>query len=84
MIGVVGDYNPKNETHLATDRALGSLPGSTPYRWIPTDSLTGDVAGLLDEYSGLLIGPGSPYNNMEGALAAIRWARERGVPLVGT
>jgi len=38
----------------------------------------------LAGYDGLFISPGSPYVSMEGALEAIRYARERGVPLVGT
>src|SRR4029079_14164917 len=39
---------------------------------------------LLARYAGLLIAPGSPYRSMAGALAAIRYAREQGVPLLGT
>ncbi len=38
----------------------------------------------LAAYDGLWIAPASPYRSMEGALGAIRYARERGVPLVGT
>lgn len=84
MIGVVGDYNPENKTHVATSRALGELPAGIPFEWVPTSSLADEYADMLRRYSGLLIAPGSPYRSMEGALRAIRWARERGVPLVGT
>src|SRR5690606_34825706 len=28
--------------------------------------------------------PGSPYRSMDGALGAIRWTREHGVPFLGT
>jgi len=38
----------------------------------------------LARYAGLWISPSSPYKDMDGALSAIRYARERGVPLVGT
>lgn len=38
----------------------------------------------LAVFDGVWIAPGSPYRSMEGALGAIRYARERGVPLVGT
>src|SRR5438105_3785558 len=38
----------------------------------------------LAEYGGLWIGPGSPYESMEGALSAIRMAREQGIPLLRT
>ena len=43
-----------------------------------------DDAFLAGPGNGLLIGPGSPYDNPAGAEAAIRAARERGIPLVGT
>lgn len=45
----------------------------------PTDAL--DPADLGD---GVVIGPGTPYRRPEAAHAAIRAARERGVPLVAT
>jgi CTP synthase (UTP-ammonia lyase) len=43
-----------------------------------------DPAERLAGYAGLFIAPASPYRSMAGALAAIRFARERGVPLVAT
>lgn len=43
-----------------------------------------DSAGLLDDLGGVVIGPGSPYQRMDPVLEAIRTARERGLPLVGT
>ena len=81
-IGVVADYDPANETHRATDEALAHLPGILPYEWLATEEVA-DGAGLA-RYGGIFIGPGSPYRSMDGALTAIRFARERGVPLVGT
>ena len=38
----------------------------------------------LAEFQGIWIGPGSPYASIEGALSAIRAAREHGIPLLGT
>ncbi len=81
-IAVVGDYDPKNRTHVMTDAALGHV-GATG-EWVATDSIGGDAAARLGRFDGIWIGPASPYRSMEGALAAIRHARERGVPLVGT
>ena len=49
--------------------------------WIGTDELAIEA---LAAYDGLWIAPSSPYRNMDAALEAIRHARERGVPLVGT
>jgi CTP synthase (UTP-ammonia lyase) len=82
VIGVVGDYNPKNRTHVLTDGALDRL--GLGFEWVPTDAIGDEPEGRLGDYRGLWIAPASPYRSMEGALAAIRYARERGVPLVGT
>ena len=82
MIAVVGDFNPKNPTHLFTNSALDHA--GLRFEWVPTESIGDDPATQLSSYRGLLIAPASPYRNMDGALAAIRYARERGVPLVGT
>lgn len=83
-IGVVGDRNLGHKTHLLTESALRQLPQEPAFEWVPTKDLAGGVGSRLDEYGGLLISPGSPYRSMEGAVAAIRHARERGLPLLGT
>lgn len=38
----------------------------------------------LAGFRGIWIGPGSPYASMDGALSAIRLARENRIPLLGT
>ena len=81
-IAVVGDYDRANKTHAMTDASLAHV-GLTG-EWVPTESLGGDASARLAGFAGLWIAPASPYRSMEGALAAIRYARERGVPLVGT
>ncbi|MDA8062494.1 MAG: CTP synthase, partial [Actinomycetota bacterium] len=87
-IGVVGDYRPTNETHLATTAALehaGDAAGLTvEVSWVPTAEIASDPETTLRGLQGVLIAPGSPYESMDGALAAIRVARTRGVPLLGT
>jgi CTP synthase (UTP-ammonia lyase) len=82
-IGVVGDFTPGNLTHQATNVALTHVGLS--FEWVPTVQVRPhDPAGRLADYAGLFIAPASPYRSMAGALAAIRFARERGVPLVAT
>jgi CTP synthase (UTP-ammonia lyase) len=81
-IAVIGDHDPRNPTHAMTDAALGPL--GLAWEWIATDALGGEPAARLAAFDGVWIGPGSPYRSMDGALEAIRFARERGVPLVGT
>jgi CTP synthase (UTP-ammonia lyase) len=82
-VGIVGDFDPGRPSHEATNAALSHA--GLPSGWIPTDEIAPDrPAERLAPYAGLFISPGSPYRSMEGALAAVRHARERGVPLVGT
>jgi CTP synthase (UTP-ammonia lyase) len=81
LIAVVGDRNPANPTHLATDAALGHA--GARHEWVPTPRVAADPSALA-RFDGVLVSPGSPYASMDGALAAVRHARERGVPLVGT
>jgi CTP synthase (UTP-ammonia lyase) len=82
LVGVVGDFNPGNPTHRFTNDALGHL--GLRFEWVATDAIGDDAEKTLAHCAGLWIAPASPYRSMDGALAAIRYARERGVPLVGT
>ena len=81
-IGIVGDFQPRNPTHVFTNEALGHL--GLGFDWVPTETLEAAPERRLAAYDGVWIAPASPYHSMDGALAAIRYARERGVPLVGT
>jgi CTP synthase (UTP-ammonia lyase) len=82
LIGVIGDFNAKNPTHRFTNDALDHL--GLRFDWVPTESIGDEPATRLRAYDGMWIAPASPYRSMDGALSAIRQARERGVPLVGT
>ncbi len=81
-IGIVGDFDPRNRTHLATNDALAHI--GLGFEWVPTDRVGDDPEKRLADYAGVWIAPASPYRSMEGALAAVRYSRECGVPLVGT
>ena len=84
-IAVVGDYGAERPTHKATQHALGhAVRPPLRFEWLATEAAAEMDDNELASYAGLLIAPGSPYLSMEGALKAIRVARERGVPLLGT
>jgi len=89
MIAIIGDLNPANRSHLATNEAIrhssAALDSKVESRWISTPELA-EPGGLdrLTGVSGLWIAPASPYKSMEGAMLAIRMARDRGIPLLGT
>ncbi len=85
-IAVVGDRDPANDTHRATSDALAHAAGASGVdlgvTWVPTTEA--DIASVLARFDGVLVAPGSPYASMDGALAAIRWARAADVPLLAT
>ncbi len=82
LVGVVGDFNPKNRNHLLTSGAIEHL--GLRVEWVPTDVVGDEPEKQLAAYDGLWIASGSPCRSMEGALGAIRYARERSMPLVAT
>jgi len=86
-LAIVGDYDPTMHTHLAVDAALTHVREqrecALEWSWVATSMLTTDVAARLALIDAVFIAPGSPYASMEGALAAIRHARETNLPLLG-
>lgn len=83
-IAIVGDHNPAQPTHAALDLAAARLPHGIQACWVATEELAANAPARLAEVDGLWIAPASPYRSFNGALAAIRYARERGVPLFAT
>jgi CTP synthase (UTP-ammonia lyase) len=88
-VGIIGDHDPQRVSHIATVDALyhaaQALAVSVNVDWVATPTLEGvDPEVILARYDALWCAPGSPYESMEGALAAIRYARERDVPFLGT
>jgi CTP synthase (UTP-ammonia lyase) len=83
-IGIIGDFNPDNPTHVATNEGLSHAAHalaeeSFEWFWLPTDQVH-----PFDLYQGLLCSPGSPYKSLEGALDGIKVARELKIPFLGT
>lgn len=85
-VALVGDHNPAITAHRAIPEALRlaseALGVAVEYDWLATDSIADDA--VLADYDGIWCVPGSPYVATEGALRAIRFAREQGVPFLGT
>jgi CTP synthase (UTP-ammonia lyase) len=83
-IGIIGDYNPSNPTHIATDQGIGHAAGLFPTHtvkaiWLPTDQ-----RHPFDCFQGLICSPGSPYKSFQGVLRGIQCARENRIPFLGT
>jgi CTP synthase (UTP-ammonia lyase) len=86
-LALIGDYNTQVVAHIAIPRALelarSELGVRLDWEWIGTDQIH-DVPRQLAGHAGVWVVPASPYKNMRGALAAIRYARENRVPFLGT
>jgi CTP synthase (UTP-ammonia lyase) len=87
-VGLVGDYSAKVTAHQAIPRALrlasAVLGCAIEETWLPTADLAAGGATDLSAFDGLWAVPASPYRSTEGALDAIRYARERQIPFLGT
>jgi CTP synthase (UTP-ammonia lyase) len=87
-IALIGDFNPEVTAHRAIPQALELAADQTDYPveaiWVGTATLGPDVPSQLADFDAVWCVPASPYANTEGALAAIRFARESGRPFVGT
>lgn len=86
QIGLVGDYNTHVLAHQAIPKALELAAQATDRpiqaHWLPTEEIT-DTQRLAG-FDGLWCVPASPYRSMDGALRAIRHARESQIPFLGT
>ena len=87
-IGIIGDFNPKNITHITTNEAIAHAADASgtgiSIAWLPTRHLERNGVAALSAFQALWCSPGSPYESMAGALAAIQFAREANIPFFGT
>jgi CTP synthase (UTP-ammonia lyase) len=84
-IALVGDRSANVRAHACIPGLIDALLkresiALDPY-WIATpDVIDCDLAG----FDAIWVAPGSPYESAAGAIAAVRTARERGIPFLGT
>jgi CTP synthase (UTP-ammonia lyase) len=85
-IALIGDYDLQVTAHQAIPIALGmaaeALQLDVQFRWLATDQISANTP--LQDFDGFWCVPGSPYRDMDGALRAIRFAREQQRPFLGT
>jgi CTP synthase (UTP-ammonia lyase) len=85
-IALVGDRDERITAHraipVALDLASGAAQRALDFEWLGTERI--ESAAALDGFDAVWCVPGSPYRNMNGALTAIRAARETGRPFLGT
>ncbi len=87
-IALVGDFNPAVTAHQAIPKAIeiaaAEISISVEYDWIATPRFDDGAAPILSGYDGMWCVPASPYESLEGALAAIRFVRENDIAFLGT
>ncbi|MBV5246138.1 MULTISPECIES: CTP synthase [Mycolicibacterium] len=88
-IALVGKYIDLSDAYLSVAEALraGGFAhhAKVEIRWIPSDDCETDVgaATALSDVDGVLIPGGFGIRGIEGKVGAIRYARKRGLPLLG-
>src|SRR5262249_44347282 len=84
--GLIGDHDATITAHqaipIALQLAADSSQTQVKWQWVPTEEIRS--AARVSAFDGLWCVPGSPYRSTEGALRAIRHARESGRPFLGT
>ena len=85
-IALIGDHDPAVLAHQAIPRALALAAAAAGVavapEWVPTEEITHDAR--VAAFHALWCVPASPYRHTGGALRAIRFARERHRPFLGT
>jgi CTP synthase (UTP-ammonia lyase) len=85
-IALIGDYDPQVTAHQAIPVALGlvaeHLGQTLQFEWSPTEHIHAETS--LKGFDGFWCVPASPYKSEDGALRAIRFAREQQRPFLGT
>jgi CTP synthase (UTP-ammonia lyase) len=88
-IGIVGDRKLGYRGHVATDESLRhaarAAGAAVETVWLSTAALESAANDRdLEAFDGLFLTPGTPYASLPGALRSLRFARERGWPLLAT
>jgi CTP synthase (UTP-ammonia lyase) len=85
-IALVGDRDENVPAHQAIPVALNRVAEETgvdvQFQWLPTPAVA--EGSQLQGFDGIWCVPASPYRDMNGALTAIRIAREQHIPFLGT
>lgn len=87
-IALVGDYDATKVAHraipIALKWAVDELRADVTFEWLPSRELRPAAQVRLEPYAALWCVPGSPYQNTQGVIDAIRFARVQSRPFLGT
>lgn len=84
-VALLGEFTAGFPPHAATEASIehaqNMLGAELDAVWVSTDAIDDS---LFKRFSGIWVAPGFPYKNLDKTLWAIRYARENGVPCLGT
>ena len=84
-IALVGDRSANVRAHARIPALIDALLRRDAIALDPYWIATADAAGCdLSRFDAIWLVPGSPYDSADGAIAAVRTARERRIPFLGT
>jgi CTP synthase (UTP-ammonia lyase) len=87
-IALVGDRSDGVIAHrsipIALKMAVDQLGADVSWEWLHSRSIGNDIPDALAPFAAVWCVPGSPYENTAGVIGAIRYARERQKPFLGT
>jgi CTP synthase (UTP-ammonia lyase) len=88
-IALIGERDPGKRAHAGIEASLALYQrgpaDELDYFWVPTAALSEQAAAtILGPAAAVWCTPGSPYENLAGALRAIQHARLTGKPFLGT
>jgi len=86
---LIGERDPSKAAHLGIEASIEifrrEVDPTMAFRWVATSEVaTHGAAPVLASATGIWCAPGSPYESTEGALQAIRYAREKRRAFLGT
>ncbi|MEU5364010.1 hypothetical protein ABZ354_11045 [Streptomyces sp. NPDC005925] len=77
-LALVGDLSDSVPSHVRFKELIPAF--GVGVDWLPSS----DVTEAIGDYDGIWVVPGSPYASQMNVLLAIRTARTRGIPYLGT
>ena len=86
---LIGERDPSKAAHLGIEASIeifrGEVDPTLAFHWVATNEVaTHGAERALGSATGIWCAPGSPYESTEGALQAIRYAREKRRAFLGT
>ena len=87
-IAIIGEFYENFKPHTALNSSIEhvkqKLKLDISYEWIDTLKAEREGEKLFSEYAGFWSAPGSPFKSLNGAVSAIKYARENDIPHLGT